>query len=77
MPKIANPVELGHFRLVINKWIKPSMNNNNFEDQFAFVPMPGRGCTNALTLIYGAILHHQETDSHSQIMAVDFSKAFD
>lgn len=48
-----------------------------FNDQFAFVNLPGRGVTSALTLINCLILRHLETPGAVRLLFIDFAKAFD
>ena len=62
---------------VLQKWIKPLVKEDTFHDQFAFVPLKGRGCTSALTTIYGKIIQGVDNNNYVNVMLVDFSKAFD
>jgi len=65
--------------LVIEKWFKPMVKANyqSFADQFAFVPLPGRGCTSALVCAYGKAIYHIDQGKYVNLVLVDLSKAFD
>ena len=48
------------------------------DNQFAYVPLPGRGTTSALSLINNYILRFLDEGSGAvRVLSVDFSKAFD
>jgi hypothetical protein len=55
----------------------PSINNEQFRDQFAFVPLPGKGATSALTLYNGIVLEKLESGLEVDALFIDMSKAFD
>ena len=63
----------------IDAWFKPTCIKEHgfFRDQFAFVPLSGRGTTTALTMLYGKILKHLDIKGTVRLLFVDFSKAFD
>jgi len=63
--------------ILIDKWFKPLSNEKTFDDQFAFVPLPGRGCTSALVCIYGHAVYNLDRGNYVNLVLVDFSKAFD
>jgi len=63
--------------IVIKKWFKPLVKESTFGDQFAFVPLKGRGCTSALVCIYGHAVHLLDRGYFVNLALVDFSKAFD
>ena len=63
--------------IVLRHWITPLCTNDLFDDQFAFVPLAGRGTTVALTLIVGCILRHLDNPGIARAVLVDLSKAFD
>jgi hypothetical protein len=91
IPKVSNPKQLGDFRpitvsspilkimerIVLQKWLKPLITEENFADQYAFIPLKGRGCTTALTYTYGKILQEIDKGDNVNLLLVDFSKAFD
>jgi len=64
-------------RLVICHWLKPLISHEAFSDQFAFIPLPGRGCTTALTCIYGNIVKSLDCGNWVNTIMIDLSKAFD
>jgi hypothetical protein len=91
IPKIKSPVVLSDFRpiattsplmkilekIVLKKWLSPLVSENLFHDQFAFVPLRGRGCQSALTTLYGSLLKLVNDGYYIDMILIDFSKAFD
>jgi len=91
VPKTKQPLAASDFRpitcvspllkvlevIVYEKWLKHLVTEINFYDQFAFVPLKGRGCTTALMSIYGHILQHIDEGKYVNLLLVDLSKAFD
>jgi len=91
VPKVKQPADVTDYRpitcaspflkiietLVCEKWLKHLFSHVNFSDQFAFVPIKGRGCTTALLSIYGRALKHVDEGKYVNLLMVDFSKAFD
>ena len=65
IPKVKNPTSVSDYRpinctspflkilerIVHLRWLTLLITYSNFSDQFAFIPLRGRGCTSALTLI--------------------------
>ena len=91
IPKCTNAKEVNNFRpisllpllakilekLVAKHWIRPSMSSIS-NNQFAYVPLPGRGTSTALTLLNHHILKFLDAGSGAvRVLSVDFSKAFD
>ena len=91
IPKHSNAKEASSFRpisllpilskilekMVAKYWIRPSMTSVS-DNQFAYVPLPGRGTTSALSLINNYILKFLDEGSGAvRVLSVDFSKAFD
>ena len=64
-------------RLVMDKWLKPLVSIDKLDDQFAFIPLKGRGCTSALTAIYGQAVSRLDQGHYVNLLLIDFSKAFD
>jgi hypothetical protein len=64
-------------RIVLKNWLLPLVNEKIFHDQFAFIPLPGRGCQSALSLLYGTILKLINSGSYVDMIMIDLSKAFD
>lgn len=66
-------------KLVLKKWLQPLLEakKERFDDQFAFIPLPGRGCQTALTLIYGKLVENVDKKLFTSAVLIDFSKAFD
>jgi hypothetical protein len=64
-------------KLVIKYWLKPLVTEDIFKDQFAFIPLQGRGTQSILTIIYGKILELKEKRNCFNAVLIDFSKAFD
>lgn len=63
-------------KLVAKHWIRPYM--VEMDNQFAYVPFPGRGTASALTLLNHHILKFLDNGSGAvRVLSVDFSKAFD
>jgi len=91
IPKIKTPKAVSDFRpitcvspilkalerIVMDKWLKHLITKEHFQDQFAFVPLKGRGCTSALTFIYGNLVQSIDHGLYSNLLMIDFSKAFD
>jgi hypothetical protein len=74
LPLISKAFE----RLVLKKWVFPVIVHKLDRWQFAFTPGPGKGCTNALTLIQHLTLSHLDEKSGAvRMLLVDLSKAFD
>jgi len=63
--------------ILLKKWFEPLVTDDLFSDQFAFVPLKGRGCTPALICIYGHSVHLLDQGNFVNVALVDFSKAFD
>ena len=91
IPKSPNAKEVSCFRpisllpilskvlekTVAQYWIRPSMSSIS-DNQFAYVPLPGRGTTSALSLLNHHILKFLDNRSGAvRVLSVDFSKAFD
>lgn len=64
-------------KFVIKRWLKHLCKEDIFYDQFAFVPLKGRGCTTALTLIYGKLLSWIDSGLFANSVFIDLTKAFD
>lgn len=93
IPKTKNPKAVEEYRpitsvspllkimekCVLKHWLSPTIQKNpsHFDDQFAFIPIKGRGCPAAVTLAYGKILEKTEEKQLVSTTLVDFSKAFD
>jgi len=91
VPKIKKPLSPDDYRpitcaspflklleaIVYKIWLKDLINEHNFADQFAFIPLKGRGCTTALLSIYGNVLQHVDKGEFVNVLLVDLSKAFD
>lgn len=91
VPKVKRPVNPKDFRpiattspilkiletVVMQKWLAPLINEHLFSDQFAFIPLKGRGCTSALTCILAHCLRGLEDGKFVNMLLVDFSQAFD
>jgi len=89
--KIKNPKKVEDFRPISStspflkileriftvKYLNPLISESIFSDQFAFIPLKGRGCTSALTCIYGTIINQVDLGHYVNLVLVDFSKAFD
>ena len=74
IPKILKPNALSDYRpissispimkiierFVVKHWIAPKCDENHFKDQFAFVPLLGRGYSIALALYNSTILEKLE-----------------
>lgn len=89
IPKVSHPTELSHFRpisvtplisriverIIVNKFILPSLPAKLLADQFAYRPT----CSTTAALI--ALEHHVakylESVSFVQCLSIDYSKAFD
>lgn len=91
VPKVSKPNSVQDFRpitttspilkllehIVLQKWLTPLITEHQFSDQYAFVPLKGRGCTSALTCIISHCLRTLEQNNFINMLLVDFSKAFD
>ena len=91
MPKIPDPKTTSDFRpisisspllklletFVFKNWLKDLITEHFFSDQFAFIPLKGRGCQSALTLTYGKIIDLVSKGYYVNMVLIDFSKAFD
>jgi len=93
VPKVPKPKDVSHFRpitspspilkiiekIVQKNWIDPLIvkNQHEFDDQFAFLPLPARGCQSALTLLYTKIAQLVDKKHYVCTVLIDFSKAFD
>ena len=65
-------------KVVANKWLYPYVNGKISSNQFAYLPGPGKGTNNALTLMYGKILEFLDSSSGVvRLLTIDLSKAFD
>ena len=64
-------------RFAYELWLKPRICHDLFHDQFAFIRLPGHGCTVALTLLLGLITAHIDKGGVARLLALDLSKAFD
>jgi hypothetical protein len=89
IPKIPHPLSLSDLRpisvtpilsrlaekLIVNKWVRPSIPSHAIADQFAF----RRSGSTTAALVY--LMHHVtsflENNSYVRCLLVDFSKAFD
>ena len=49
---LLNPISKVIEKLMFQHLLKPLIKNSTFKDQFAFVPLPGRGAPSAVTLVY-------------------------
>jgi len=91
IPKIKTPLSVSDFRpitcvspilkalekVVLHIWLKPLINERTFHDQYAFVPLKGRGCASALSVIYGHLVQAFDNGFYCNLLMIDFSKAFD
>jgi len=91
IPKVKSPTSASDYRpitctspflkilerIVMSKWLSPLITEHHFSDQFAFVPLPGRGCSSALSVIYGHCSSIFDKKENGTLLFVDFSKAFD
>jgi len=64
-------------RIVMKIWLAPLISEANFSDQYAFVPLKGRGCCSALTVLYGHCVSIFDKKQSGSLLFIDFSKAFD
>lgn len=91
VPKIINPSELTEFRpisvsspilkslekFVLKHWLSKIITEQKFQDQFAFIPLKGRGCQVAITVFYGRVIELISKGYYVDAILIDFSKAFD
>jgi len=93
VPKVSNPLNKSDYRpvtsispflkiierFVLRDWLKPLIESNSdkFDDQFAFVPINGRGCQSALTFLYTKIVQLIDQKYYVCTILFDLSKAFD
>lgn len=89
IPKIDNPSSMSDYRpisvtpvlsrllerIVVQKFIYPSINNSMLADQFAF--RPSGSTTAALVTLTHHVSHLLETNAYVRCLLIDFSKAFD
>ena len=61
----------------MKKWLVPLIKEEHFFDQFAFISLPGRGCSSALSTIYSHCISIVDENLYGNILFIDFSKAFD
>jgi hypothetical protein len=89
IPKVPLPKHLNDFRpisvtpllsrlaekLIVTRWLRPAIPNENITDQFAFKPTGSTTCA----IVYS--MHHitrlLETNNFVRCLCIDFSKAFD
>jgi len=85
VPKIPNPGTLSDFRpisvtpilsriiekLVVSRWLRPTITSDLISDQFAFRPTGSRSCA----LVY--FMHNVTRMLEARCLLIDFSKAFD
>ena len=65
-------------KLFCNKFVIPCIRDKVKQNQFAYVPGPGKGTSVALTSIYHHVLRFLDSESGCvRVAAVDLSKAFD
>lgn len=65
-------------RIVSRKFILPNITKSISINQFAFIPRPGTGTTNALVLAQDKVLRFLDSNSGCvRLLSVDLSKAFD
>ena len=64
-------------RLVLKRFILPTIKYKIQADQFAYIPREGSGTTCALTYFQHKILKHLDTPGAVRVMSIDFRKAFD
>lgn len=89
--KTSNPINASDFRpislvspllklmehFVLKLWLIPHLSASQFHDQFAFVPIRGKGATSALTLYNGTVLEKLDAGLEVDALFIDMSKAFD
>lgn len=87
--KCPNPISLSDFRpisvtpilsriaerLIVNRWLRPSIPQESIEDQYAFKPTGSTTC--ALIHLVHYISLMLENNSYVRCLTIDFSKAFD
>ena len=65
-------------RILVKKFILPTVKDSVNASQFAFIPRPGSGTTCALVLVQNKILRFLDSASGAvRILSIDLSKAFD
>jgi len=91
VPKVKSPESVSDYRpisctspflkilerIVMKRWLSPLITEDHFSDQFAFIPLPGRGCVSALTTIYSRCISLLDNQHEGSLLFIDFSKAFD
>lgn len=93
VPKINHPSSVNDYRpvtasspfskiiekIVQKYWLEPVFleNEHKFNDQFAFIPLKGRGCQSALTFLYTKITQLLDKNFLVCTILIDLSKAFD
>ena len=89
VPKIDKPSTVTHYRpisvtsilsrvaerMIVKKYIQPSLCNETIADQYAFKPTGSTTC--ALVHILHKVTQHLENCSYVRCLMIDFSKAFD
>jgi hypothetical protein len=89
IPKIQKPVSCADIRpisitpllsrlterIVVNRYIRPSLEANDFINQFAYKPTGST--TAALTHLMHKVTLALESNSYVRVLLIDFSKAFD
>lgn len=65
-------------KVVVKKWLIPSISDKLHPSQFAYSPGVGKGTSTALTLLYHHIIKFLDNESGAvRLLVADFSKAFD
>ena len=92
IPKQEKPCDVTHYRpisllpvlskilekLVVKKFLLPTVRDKVSPTQFAYIPRPGSGTIPALILAYHKIIEFLDSSSGAvRVLSVDFSKAFD
>jgi hypothetical protein len=89
VPKVSIPQHISDFRpisvtpvlsrlaekLLVRRWIRPALNDDDLLDQFAFKPTGSTNC--ALIYCIDTITRMLETNNYVRCMMIDFTKAFD
>ena len=70
-PILSRAVE----KIVVNKFIRPALPKDLFDDQFAF--RPTGSTTSALVYLMHHVTRMLESNSYVRCLLIDFSKAFD
>jgi len=93
VPKVSNPSSSTDYRpitatsplskilekVVQTHWLEPLIleNEHLFNDQYAFIPLRGRGCQSALTFMYTKLVQLIDNKFFVCSIFIDLSKAFD